>query len=300
MRKVKIVSHKPPRHLDDFISLIFLKSKYEDSKIEFVAPQDSILEEYRKDKNIILVDVGSDYNPTLKNYDHHQDLNLPCSFILVIENEFPQYRYILDNPVIKFIDINDRYGFKKACEEFNISPSKRIDDMRKVILLSEPFKDSDLSKIVVSIFIDIVKKVKDYNTFIEIYYKELDNIGILEGAKERIKKEEEEFKRKIESAKIFERNGLKVVYSTESFSPFHYRVFNILKVDLIIERNSMNKEHTSIIKNTSSPIANNLDLSKVFDFYRKVFIHKNGFIAVIDEYIENIKPELIVDTLTKV
>jgi len=288
MRKVKIVSHKPPRHLDDFISLIFLKSKYEDSKIEFVAPQDSILEEYRKDKNIILVDVGSDYNPTLKNYDHHQDLNLPCSFILVIENEFPQYRYILDNPVIKFIDINDRYGFKKACEEFNISPSKRIDDMRKVILLSEPFKDSDLSKIVVSIFIDIVKKVKDYNTFIEIYYKELDNIGILEGAKERIKKEEEEFKRKIESAKIFERNGLKVVYSTESFSPFHYRVFNILKVDLIIERNSMNKEHTSIIKNTSSPIANNLDLSKVFDFYRKVFIHKNGFIAVIDEYIENI------------
>jgi len=300
MKVVKIVSHKPPRHLDDYLSLIFLKSKYENSNIEFVAPQDSILEEYKKDKDIILVDVGNDYNPSLKNYDHHQNLDLPCSFILTIENEFPQYRYILDNPVIGFIDINDRYGFNKACEKFNVSPNKRIDDMRKTILLSEPFKDSDLSKIVVSIFIDIIKKVNDYNTFIDIFYKELDNIGILKEAKERIKREEEEFKRKIEKAKIFERNGLKIVYSTESFSPFHYRVFNILKVDLIIERNSMNKEHTSIIKNTSSPIAKDLDLFKIFDFYRKVFIHKNGFIAVIDEYIENIKPELIVDILTKV
>ena len=294
---MKVISHKPPRHFDDFLALVFLKSKYPNAEIEFIAPQDPVLKKYKNDKDTILVDVGGDYNPEMKNYDHHHNAELPCSFVLVIENEFPQEKEILNHPAVKFIDLSDRYGARKASEELGVPFDRQVDEMRKTVLLSEPYQDSQRAKETVEAFKNALQNSQDYNSFMKAFYEEMDKRGLLEEAKEKIRKQEEEFKRKIENAKVIEVNGLRVVYSKETFAPLHYRAFTTLNADLIIEKNSQNPSHTSIIKNTSSPKTQNIDLSKVFKEYPKIFIHNNGFIAVVDAPIEKVNPERIINLL---
>lgn len=112
----KIVSHVPPRHVDDFFAVALAKSQFPDAQIEYVHPQ-RVPESYRTNKEILLLDVGNDYNPEYSNFDHHQSLEIPCSLILIMK--LLRYEKLINHPAIRYIDINDRFGPKKAVERFN-------------------------------------------------------------------------------------------------------------------------------------------------------------------------------------
>lgn len=113
----KIVSHLPPRHLDDFLAVAYLKYLFPQAELEFVHPQRVPLE-YLQDSKIILVDVGSVYDPEKNNYDHHQNINLPCSLVLVLKH-FSDMD-IENNYLLQVIDFIDRFGLSKAIAKFGI------------------------------------------------------------------------------------------------------------------------------------------------------------------------------------
>ena len=291
----KIISHLNPRHLDDFFAIALLKSRYPDADIEYVHPQ-NVPEEYYEDPQIILVDVGMQYSPEKKNYDHHHNLDIPCSLVLVLKHEpITGVNDITNHPAIQFIDLTDRYGVRKAAEQLRVPLEKEIDNMRRTILLTDiPKYATDIAKY----FFYALQRTDNFNDFLRTLYEQLDNTGVLEEAKERIKEEERKFQERLSKAKTLRIGQLKVVLSELTLAPYHYRVFSELNADLIIEQNSMNDKHTSIIKNTNSERAKDLDLSRVFLKYRKVFLHKNGFIAVIDNPIESIDAEEIVKLIS--
>jgi len=292
---MKIISHLNPRHMDDFLAIAILKTKYTDAEIDFVHPQ-SVPDTFIKDPEIILVDVGGNYNPQLKNYDHHQDLNLPSSIVLVLSNEFEgvlNLTKILSSQTINFIDTTDRFGVKQASELAGVPLNSQEDKMRKEILLIDLKKHAlEVGEIALKTL-----NIQKYSEWLSEFYKKLDELGLLDEPRKIIKKEEESFYDKLSKSRAIKIKNLNVLISTESLAPFHNKAFE-LGTDIIIEKNSMNPQHTSIIKNTNSPKTKHLDLSKVFNLYPKVFIHQNGFIAVIGVSINDVEPAKIIELLT--
>jgi len=282
----KVVTHKEPRHWDDFIAVSILKMSYPDAVVEVVHPQE-VLQEYYQDKGVCLVDVGGRYEPELFNFDHHQDLSLNCSLILVLKHV---YGLSVMSKVLRFIDIGDRFGVKRASEEVGVILDREEDRMRREILLIDISKYG--SEVGVVLWDNLL--IDDYSLWIRKVYTELEAKGLLDEPRRKLHEEEVRYLEKVRRAMFLEYNGLRVCLSDESFAPYHSRLFQEYGVDLLIERNSMEKSHTSVIKNTSSPVASMIDLSKVFEVYPKVFLHKGGFIAVVGVPFENVDKDLVV------
>lgn len=290
-----IITHEEPRHLDDLLTISILKSKFPNTKIITVNPQ-NVPEEYLSDPTFIVADVGGQYSEELNNFDHHQDPNLPCSLHLVMKKFMTEfYERHKNSLTMKAIDFIDRYGFKKAAEILNLVPDEAAEACRKTIL------QINLNKYYYTVYLAFLNTLElandDFNLFLKVFYIKLDKAGVLEEAKEKIRKEEEEFNRKLSSSEItLLSNGLRVLVSRESLAPNHYKAFKATDADIIVEPNSMNNAQTSIIRNSSSPKAENIDLSKVFRYYPKIFIHNSGFIAVIDTKIENFNIKTLLET----
>jgi len=292
----KIVSHLNPRHFDDFLGIAFLKTKYPQAELEFVHPQ-KVSYDYIINPETCLVDVGGKFDPFLKNYDHHQRLSLKSSFLLVLINEFENrslVKKVIQKEAVRFIDLTDRYGVKKASEIVGVPLDAEEDKMRKEILLVDITKYGEaIGRIALEFFLVYNK----YSDWIRNFYKSLDEKNFLDEPRAILAREEALYQEKLSKVQVLQKNDLKILVSYESFAPNHFRLFNETGADLLIERNSMNKEHTSIIKNTSSPKTAQIALAKIFNLYPKVFIHQNGFIAVIDIPFEKVDVEKILKLL---
>jgi hypothetical protein len=292
----KIISHLAPRHMDDFLAISILKTKYPEGKIEFIHPQ-KVPYEYISSPEICVVDVGGIFSPELKNYDHHQRLTLHSSFMLVLIHEFENkslVKKITESQAAKFIDLTDRYGVKKASELTGCPLDSEEDRMRKEILLIDLTKWGEtVGKIALNLFLIYDK----YSDWIRNFYKHLDEKSLLDEPRMLLAREEALFREKLSKVQVIQSGGLKILISSETLAPNHFRVFNEMGADIIIERNSMNKQHTSIIKNTSSSKTTKIDLSRIFDIYQKVFVHPNGFIAVVNVPFEGVDIEKILKTL---
>jgi len=295
----KIVSHVSPRHMDDFLAISFLKSKFPNADVEFIHPQ-RVPVEYIDDPEICLVDVGGKFDPFLKNYDHHQRLSLKSSFLLVLINEFENrslVKKVIQKEAVRFIDLTDRYGVKRASEMTGVPLNMDEDRMRKEILLIDLSKWGELiGKIAIETLL-IYNKYNKYSDWIRNFYKSLDEKNLLDEPRKILAREETLYQEKLAKVQVIQKNNLKILISSESFAPNHFRVFNETGADLIIEKNSMNREHTSIIKNTVSTKTARINLIKVFEMYPKIFIHPNGFIAVIDIPFEKVDVEKILKLL---
>lgn len=291
MEVTKIVTHLPPRHMDDFFAVSFLKMLFPEASLEFIHPQ-SVPEEYRENPRIILVDVGEDYNPDKNNYDHHQNPELECSLYLVLKHFSDEIDP--NTSMVKIISYIDRFGFVSASSKFGITFSEEVDRMRRTILLA------DIKKY----FLPVTKALlyfiepNDYNGFIKSVYNYLDNLKILEEAKQIVLEEEKEFLKNLLHARIYCHGHINILVSQNSFAPYHFKVFEKLKVDVIVERNKFNPDHTSIIKNSRSPFYRAIKLENLMRFYPVVFIHKNGFIAVVNIPVDKIKPLELIEICT--
>ena len=288
----KIISHKKPHHADDFFVLSILKIYYNDTHIELKAPQE-ISQNEINDPHILLIDVGGNYDPKLLNFDHHHDIDLPCSLVLIL-NWIPieDKEIILNSTFLKGIDITDKKG-PKALSEIGISPdwNDELDKMKKTILLSE------LHPEIGKTFLEVCKMNLSYQDSWKVLYQKLDEKNLLEQGKEIIEKEEKLYQEKKAKVVFFDTEKGKVAFSPETLAPHHHKFFKETETILLIEKNSMKENHTSIIKNTQIPETKDIDLSKVFSIYPKVFIHQNGFIAVIDTEINKISVDKILKVL---
>jgi len=303
----KIVSHKNPRHMDDFLAIALLKAKAPDAVVEYVHPQ-SVPEEYKKDPTVALVDVGGKFDPVHFNYDHHQNVNAyPSSVVLVLVDAYKLTR--ISSPVISTIDYIDRFGYPAAKNKFGLKPNEEVQEKLKTVLMAD-LNDTETCKIVQNETLKVIGIDENGNytptnnnmtldDFVEKLYKELKNSHKLDQAIRLIQEEKKGFERKIFNAETINLENLNVVVSKESFAPFHKKAFDQLNADLIIERNAMNPKQTSIIKNTSKISSEDIDLSKVFEKYPKVFIHGTGFIAVVDKSVDEIDPKAIVSLVNR-
>ena len=292
----KIVSHVSPRHMDDFLAISFLKSKFPNADVEFIHPQ-RVPVEYIDNPELCLVDVGGKYDPMFKNYDHHQSLSLKSSFLLVLINEFENrslVKKVIQKEAVRFIDLTDRYGVKKASEIVGVPLDAEEDRMRKEILLIDLSKWGEL---IGKIAIETLLIYNKYSDWIRNFYKSLDEKNLLDEPRKILAREETLYQEKLAKVQVIQKNNLKILISSESFAPNHFRVFNETGADLIIEKNSMNREHTSIIKNTVSTKTARINLIKVFEMYPKIFIHPNGFIAVVNVPIDQIDIEKTLQVL---
>jgi hypothetical protein len=282
----KIVTHKEPRHWDDFIAVSLLKRSYPEAVVEVVHPQ-GVPMEYYQDGEVCLVDVGGRYEPEWMNFDHHQDLSLNCSLILVLKHV---YGLSVMSKVLRFFDVADRFGVKRASEELGVRLDPQEDAMRREILLIDL---NEYGVQVGEVMWDNLL-IDDYSLWIRKVYTELEDRGLLQEPRRRIREEEERYREKVSKVEVREYGDVRVAFSAESLAPYHYRFFQESKANLLIERNAMSREHTSVIKNTSLDKAKDIDLGKVFEGYPKVFLHQGGFIAVVGVPYEEIDKEKVV------
>jgi hypothetical protein len=276
----RVVTHRSPRHSDDFFALCLVKIFYKNVSIEEISPQDSRIPEFLNRKDVMLIDVGRDYNVELLNFDHHHDPELSCSLVLVAD----YFGLKLDGEFVRGIDYVDRFGALEGLKKAGIKSfwNDDLDRMRKTIILSEPTEELGM------VFLETCVKKLPYTLSWSELFNEADKRGLLSKGKDAIEKEEKEFARKLSQVKIFEVDGLRVIYSPESLAPSHSKVLKLLDGHIIIEPDAMSEGKTAIVKNTVNPFSKYLDLSNVFNLYPKVFLHNTGFIAVVDVKISDV------------
>ncbi|MEM1913719.1 MAG: MYG1 family protein [Thermofilaceae archaeon] len=279
----KIVSHKAPRHLDDFLTVAYLKALYPEAEIEFVHPQE-VPEEYLKDPQVVVIDVGGKYEPELNNFDHHQNKDLPCSLVLFLK----KIGIHQNTPFLNALSIIDTQGFMQAVSMGMVKPSKEIDEKRKVILMTPITEET--AKVIYEVVNSALKENFDFDQLIESLWNKLSFTQAFQLAYTEYTKQKEQFKEKLNQIIFQKIDDLLIAYSKESLAPYHSDFFSEYKVNLLIETNSMNNTHTSLIVNTSSPLKD-----KAFELREKilavanapiVFRHPNQFIVVVDKKID--------------
>lgn len=280
----KIIAHVPPFHMDDYIATAILYS-LTGAEITFIHPQ-KVTREMIFSKDIALVDVGLVYNPELNNFDHHQDKNLPCSAVLIKNHFLPELGV---NNFLYTIDIIDRFGFKEA-ERIGLCKYNAEIDKKRKIILSFPVQKA------YPFILDILKKNLDYATGIDLLYKKLKQNFEKEVTQieKNIEEEIAKFISKLDRVQIFTVENLKIGISYETLSPEISRAFDLLKIDLLIEPNAFDNNHTSIIINTSSDKANlaHALADKLMKGYEVVFVHATKFIRVLNVNIRQFAKNL--------
>lgn len=78
----KIIVHPGSAHRDDFMSVCVLLATLGEAEVYRREASAADL----TDQRTFVIDVGLEYNPTLNNFDHHQDKSLPCAFHLVMDH----------------------------------------------------------------------------------------------------------------------------------------------------------------------------------------------------------------------
>ncbi len=276
----KIISHLPPRHLDDFLAISILKNISTTSIIEYINPH-KIPKNYYLDKENILVDLGGIHSPKFNNFDHHQDINLPCSLGLVLKKFYGIK--VIQSPILNIIDKIDRFGFyqaKKILLENNIDlkTNREIEYKRRVILSADLMKHGRF----IGEFLINNLSIHDYEIFIKKLYSDLDNLHALDEPKLIIMKEDEDFQSKIKDVKVYEVLGFKIAFLNDCLYSNINELFNKTNADILIQKNGMDLNQTIILKNTKSPNNVKINLDNIFRKYKKIFLHATGFLAVID------------------
>ena len=268
--KVIIIHHPKPYHLDDFLAVSLLLYKYPEATR--VTKSQFSLEDAEKLAShydlVIAVDIGKMLyiSPNIKIYDHHHDIDIPSSLVLVLKHEFPElWKKIVEIPklrnIINFIDFRDRFGLPKALQKFNISDNVGIIRFFDILLSQEPSKE------VGEAFVNLVNSYHSVS----------------------------------EKVSIHDISGIKVAVTEEDPKKLPTSViFDVIDADLLLQPNSRNPNHTSVIKNSLSPKYDSLNLANLKTRYNVVFLHPNGFLAVIDKPVPRLKHEIdkIVNLIT--
>ena len=116
MKGQLIITHPGSAHFDEVTAIGMIMAVYADTEfcVERRVPTKAELD----NPEVWVVDIGYRYEPEKHNFDHHQSLNCPASFVLVAE-----YLEILDimsiMPWWNFKDEVDRFGPVKSSVKYH-------------------------------------------------------------------------------------------------------------------------------------------------------------------------------------
>ena len=113
-----IVTHPGSSHFDEFFALSLILAHHPDT--DFAIERREPTPEEIADPETWVVDIGGDHNPTLRNFDHHQDIQLSASFVLVA-NALGCAGTLSSLPWWRFKDRIDRFGPVKVGAELGTS-----------------------------------------------------------------------------------------------------------------------------------------------------------------------------------
>ena len=116
MEEQKIITHPGSAHFDDVtaVSLILAVHEETDFHIERREPKPEELE----DPDIWVIDIGNRHEPEKRNFDHHQSLDCPASFVLIATYLGLTERLSI-MPWWDFKDEVDRFGSRNTSTKFN-------------------------------------------------------------------------------------------------------------------------------------------------------------------------------------
>lgn len=114
---IPLITHAGKAHFDDFLAVSLILATHEAPfEIERRTPTLQELE----NQDVWVVDVGERYQPELKNFDHHQNIEVPASFMLVSDYlNLSQTLSVM--PWWEYKDNIDRFGPEKVAKEMGIS-----------------------------------------------------------------------------------------------------------------------------------------------------------------------------------
>ncbi len=113
-----IITHPGSSHFDEFFALSLILAT--DTEADFIIERREPTIDEINDPTIWVVDIGGDYTPEKRNFDHHQNIDLSASFVLVAS--FLGYAESLSSLVWwNFKDRIDRFGPAKVGAEIGTS-----------------------------------------------------------------------------------------------------------------------------------------------------------------------------------
>jgi hypothetical protein len=110
-KSMRILAHNGKAHQDDFLAACVCCYKLDTTEVF----RDAYKEEDLNDPNCWVLDQGRKFEPELHNFDHHQIEEEICAFTMVLDHFYgKKYREYM--PQLRFVEIYDSYGPKKAAE----------------------------------------------------------------------------------------------------------------------------------------------------------------------------------------
>jgi hypothetical protein len=113
-----IITHPGSSHFDEFFALCLILAVHPDTDFSIERREPTVQEV--ADPSIWVVDIGQEYDPEKRNFDHHQNIDISASFVLVAQAL--GYADILSAlPWWLFKDRIDRFGPAKVGAEIGTS-----------------------------------------------------------------------------------------------------------------------------------------------------------------------------------
>lgn len=112
-----IITHPGKSHFDEFCAVSLILGFHKET--EFVVERREPKEAEIKNPDIWVVDIGNEHNPEFKNFDHHQDLSISVSFVLVADH-LGLTESLSKLPFWTFKDHMDRFGPIKVAKSLGV------------------------------------------------------------------------------------------------------------------------------------------------------------------------------------
>ena len=156
-----IITHPGGAHFDDMLGIGLFLANYSDR--EFKVQRRQPTQEELENPDIWVLDIGGRYEPEKHNFDHHQDKNLPSTFVQVAE-----FLGLLETmsilPWWHFKDEVDRFGPTQASLKYDAGDSlvnqNPVEDWLTVRFVSNPQTALPLLKDMAKHFIESARALK--------------------------------------------------------------------------------------------------------------------------------------------
>jgi len=116
MKKHTIITHPGSAHFDEVTAISLILAVH--SNIRFNFERREPLPSELDDPEIWVVDIGNRHEPEKLNFDHHQDMNCPASFVLVADH-LDLTEMLSALPWWHFKDEVDRFGPVRSALKYN-------------------------------------------------------------------------------------------------------------------------------------------------------------------------------------
>jgi hypothetical protein len=289
----KVISHPSPRHLDDFLALCIVKEIFPFIEMEYKIPDKKDLD----NEEIMVLDVGGMLDFDKNNFDHHQLATTDGGYVYESSLSLVLKKFIDKNKVplaIKQIGFVDNYGLQTATKLGVISDkgTRFKITIIKGLIFSWGVCDV-VYKSILSLYKDDADELEMVK-FIDYLYHNLE-LSCKQELDESIRRYELEcvrFENTVSDGNFVDINSFKVFVSGSVIS-MATKLFTDYGCHFVICRNSFNNNHTSIIKNTTDKRSADFDLNKLKNGFEVVFMHKSGFMLVINEEFEKCKDKIL-------